>query len=450
MVVDAGYPTDGYPADESRTARGSDYARLSREIREAGLLRRRHGYYIAKITVNLLLLLGGWTAFFLLGPSWWQLLVAAFLGVMFGQCGFIGHDAGHRQISGSKRTDDLIGRVHGNLLIGLSFGWWISKHNRHHAHPNQVGRDPDIAGAAIAFTPDQALARRGMGAWLARHQAWLFFPMLLLEGLHLHVAGVRALLSRSRSAAKWLEGTLLIAHIAGYLAAVFLVLPVLQAVIFIVIQQSVFGVYLGCAFAPNHKGMPVIRGRREDRLPPSSGHHLTQHPGRMVHRLRPRRAQLPDRTSPVSFHAAAQLAACAGTDTSVLRGERHRLQSDRTPGLLRAGAPPPRYRRRDARGRPVLAGTYASDLAGLHRDGRDHLGRLHVRHQIRDDLPERRVGNAGARVLERLPERRVPVSLALHHQDLRVRPGYEVNEREDRILGGASLFISRENSARLT
>ncbi len=258
MVVDAGYPTDGYPADESRTARGSDYARLSREIREAGLLRRRHGYYIAKITVNLLLLLGGWTAFFLLGPSWWQLLVAAFLGVMFGQCGFIGHDAGHRQISGSKRTDDLIGRVHGNLLIGLSFGWWISKHNRHHAHPNQVGRDPDIAGAAIAFTSDQALARRGMGAWLARHQAWLFFPMLLLEGLHLHVAGVRALLSRSRSAAKWLEGTLLIAHIAGYLAAVFLVLPVLQAVIFIVIQQSVFGVYLGCAFAPNHKGMPVF------------------------------------------------------------------------------------------------------------------------------------------------------------------------------------------------
>jgi fatty acid desaturase len=263
LVVDASYPADGYPAegysaDESRDTRGSDYARLSRVIRDAGLLRRRHGYYVVKITVNLLLLIGGWAAFFLLGRSWWQLLVAVFLGVMFGQCGFLGHDAGHRQISGSKRTDDLIGRIHGNLLIGLSFGWWISKHNRHHAHPNQVGRDPDIAGAAIAFTPGQALARRGMGAWLARHQAWLFFPMLLLEGLHLHVAGVRALLSRRRSAAKWLEGTLLIAHIAGYLAAVFLVLPVPQAVIFIVIQQSVFGLYLGCAFAPNHKGMPVF------------------------------------------------------------------------------------------------------------------------------------------------------------------------------------------------
>jgi fatty acid desaturase len=97
-----------------------------------------------------------------------------------------------------------------------------------------------------------------MGTWLARHQAWLFFPMLLLEGLHLHVAGVRALLSRRSSAVKWLEGVLLIAHIVGYLAAVFLVLPVPMAVLFIVIQQSVFGVYLGCAFAPNHKGMPVF------------------------------------------------------------------------------------------------------------------------------------------------------------------------------------------------
>ncbi len=238
--------------------RGSDYAELSRTIREAGLLRRRPGYYSIKIGVNLILLLCGWAVFFLVGRSWWQLLVAVFLGVMFTQTGFIGHDAGHRQISGSKRTDDLIGRVHGNLLIGLSYGWWISKHNRHHAHPNQVGRDPDIAGAAIAYTPDQTRARRGLGKWLASYQAWLFFPMLLLEGIHLHVAGVRTLLSRPHGKVKVAEGALLIAHIAGYLTAVFLVLSPPQAVIFIVIQQGVFGIYLGCAFAPNHKGMAVL------------------------------------------------------------------------------------------------------------------------------------------------------------------------------------------------
>jgi fatty acid desaturase len=227
-------------------------------IRRAGLLGRRPGYYSAKITVNLLLLAGGWTAFVLLGRSWWQMLVAVFLGIMFTQTGFIGHDAGHRQISGSRHINDLIGRIHGNLLIGLSYGWWISKHNRHHAHPNQAGRDPDIAGRAIALTADQSRARRGAGIWLARHQAWLFFPMLLLEGLNLHVAGARAITRHRTTSGKVGEAGLLVAHIAGYLTAVFLVLSPLQAVAFIALHQGLFGLYLGSSFAPNHKGMPVF------------------------------------------------------------------------------------------------------------------------------------------------------------------------------------------------
>jgi fatty acid desaturase len=240
------------------TRQGSDYAELSRAVRKAGLLRRRPCYYSIKISVNLLLLAGGWAVFALLGRTWWQLVVALFLGVMFAQTGFIGHDAGHRQISGSKRVDGLIGRIHGNLFIGLSYGWWISKHNRHHAHPNQVGRDPDIAGAAIAFTPNQMRSRRAAGKWLAGYQAWLFFPMLLLEGFHLHVSGVRALLGGRRFTLRLVDGALLITHFAAYLTAVFLVLSPLQAAAFIVIQQGMFGIYLGCAFAPNHKGMPVL------------------------------------------------------------------------------------------------------------------------------------------------------------------------------------------------
>jgi fatty acid desaturase len=208
--------------------------------------------------VNLLLLAAGWTAFTLLGRSWWRMLAAIFLGIMFTQTGFIGHDAGHRQISGSRRIDSLIGRIHGNLLIGLSYGWWISKHNRHHAHPNYAGRDPDIAGRAIALTAGQARARRGAGIWLARRQAWLFFPMLLLEGLHLHVAGVRAMTRHRAAPVKVSEAGLLAAHVAGYLAAVFLVLSPLQAVAFIALHQGLLGLYLGSSFAPNHKGMPVF------------------------------------------------------------------------------------------------------------------------------------------------------------------------------------------------
>ena len=247
----------GVPPALPAAGPGSDYAQLSRVVRQAGLLRRRPVYYSLKIGLNLLLLAAGWTAFAMLGQSWWQMLVAVFLAVMFTQTGFIGHDAGHRQISGSKRADGLIGRIHGNLLIGLSYGWWVSKHNRHHAHPNQVGRDPDIGGRAIAFTPGQIQGRHRLAAWLGRYQAWLFFPMLLLEGLHLRIAGMRALLGRSGKA-RWAEAGLLAVHIGGYLTAVFVVLSPVQGVVFLVVQQGLFGVYLGSSFAPNHKGMPVF------------------------------------------------------------------------------------------------------------------------------------------------------------------------------------------------
>jgi fatty acid desaturase len=263
MSVGAANPAAGPYADPETApagCRGSEYARLCRQVKQAGLLDRRPRNYAVKICVNLVLLAAGWTVFALVGRSWWQLLVAVFLAAMFTQTGFLGHDAGHQQICRSRRVNDLLGRLHGNLLIGLSYGWWLSKHNRHHAHPNQVDRDPDIAGNAIAFTEEHSRARRGSGAWLARHQAWLFFPMLLLEGFHLHAASVRALFSRSTGTrlTKLFEAALLAIHLGGYLAAVFWVLSPVQAVCFIVVQQGLFGVYMGCSFAPNHKGMAIF------------------------------------------------------------------------------------------------------------------------------------------------------------------------------------------------
>jgi len=39
---------------------------------------------------------------------------------------------------------------------------------------------------------------------------------------------------------------------------VLLVLPPVKAVTFILVQQGLLGFYLGCSFAPNHKGMPIL------------------------------------------------------------------------------------------------------------------------------------------------------------------------------------------------
>ncbi len=248
------------PARTSLTGdRGSEYAELSRQVRAAGLLARRPGYYRGRTTLLLLLAVAGWTAFAVVGHSWWQLAVAAFLAVVFTQLGFLGHEAGHRQVFRSRRSDDLLGLLCGNFMIGLSYSWWVGKHNRHHSYPNHVGRDPDVAAGGIAFTREQVMARQSrFGRWAARHQAALFFPMLFLEGLALHIASVRDLLKRSPDRGGWVEPALLATHFCGYLAIVFFVLPPAWAVAFIATQQGLFGLYMGISFAPNHKGMAMF------------------------------------------------------------------------------------------------------------------------------------------------------------------------------------------------
>jgi fatty acid desaturase len=242
--------------------RGSEYAQLSRQIKHSGLLERRSRYYVWKIAVTAGLLVAGWVAFVLVGNSWWQLAVAAFLAVMFTQVGFLGHDAGHRQIYGSRRANYVLGILLGNLGIGLSYGWWVSKHNRHHANPNTEGADPDIMLSVLAFTATQARTSRGLARLAFRFQAYLFFPMLLLEAVSLHTSSIRALASRAARYRAWEVG-LLVTHAAGYLTVVFLVLSPVKAVVFIVVQQGLFGLYLGSSFAPNHKGMPILDGSDE-------------------------------------------------------------------------------------------------------------------------------------------------------------------------------------------
>lgn len=223
---------------------------------------RRPLYYAVRMALVTALYVAGWAAFVLVGNDWWTLAVGAFLAVTFGQVALVAHDVGHRQVFRLSRASALAGRIAGNLGIGMGYGWWQDKHSRHHANPNHEELDPDVTPDILVWSQKQAREATGLPRLIGRAQAFLFFPLLTLEGFNLHVSGVRALANRSLKQRR-VEGALLIGHFVLYLAALFLVLPPGKALVFLVVHQCLFGVYLGSIFAPNHKGMPTLTG--EDR-----------------------------------------------------------------------------------------------------------------------------------------------------------------------------------------
>ena len=237
----------------------SEFTALTRTVQEAGLMRRRYGYYWTRFVVITAMLVGLGVAFVMIGPSWWQMGIAALLALVLGQVMFLGHDAAHRQIFASGRWNDWASLVIANLYAGMSYGWWQHKHSRHHAKPNQIGADPDIDTGALVFTTEELpKPRTGLVGWFTQRQGWLFFPLLLLEGLNLHISGVRTIFGRGEVKRRPVEMAFVTLRLGGYLALVFWLLPVGMAFAFLGVQLGIFGVYMGAVFAPNHKGMPIV------------------------------------------------------------------------------------------------------------------------------------------------------------------------------------------------
>jgi len=131
-------------------------------VRDAGLLKKQPSFYIIRLAVISALASGLWTAGVFVGQAFnqnqvWILAgfgVAGLLGILSAQYGFIAHEAAHRQIFRSNKANDWLGLILANLFAGLSYGFWMKKHNQHHKVPNQIDADPDIAIRILSFTPE--------------------------------------------------------------------------------------------------------------------------------------------------------------------------------------------------------------------------------------------------------------------------------------------------------
>jgi fatty acid desaturase len=230
-------------------------------------MRRRRTFYLLVFGILLVVLGSAGTGFVLLGRTWFQLLIAAVLGILFTQFAFLAHEAAHHQVFASGRVNDWSARILGPLLVGMSYAMWVKKHTAHHQNPNTKDKDPDIHTGIVAFHEEGAAQKRGFAAVITRHQGALLFPLILFLGFSLVLDSAKTLFGNRGVRFRYVEIGLLVLRFGGYLTVLFLLLPWGMALAFVGVQMGVFGFYMGASFAPNHKGMPILEaGSRVDFL----------------------------------------------------------------------------------------------------------------------------------------------------------------------------------------
>lgn len=243
---------------EGPLSSAGEYQELCRRVKATGLFRSKPAFIWVRPAV-LLASLGLVLAGMILWPHNLavQILNGCLLGFAFMQIGFLMHDVGHRQVLRSPAANRAAGLFLGNLLIGVSYSWWVDQHNRHHRYPNNIDLDPDVQFAPLAFSPGQARAKKWPWRSLVKYQGFLFLPYLLGEHWNLHAQSFDHVL-RGRGRQGWAEGILLVCHQLAYFGLAFWILGPLPAIAFVACGKAVAGLYAGLVFAPNHKGMLMV------------------------------------------------------------------------------------------------------------------------------------------------------------------------------------------------
>lgn len=250
---------------KAKNTAASQYTELLKRVREAGLLKKTPSFYIIRLLVITAFSAILWGTLYTISLASAPIVLATaipvmiLLGIMAAQYGFIAHETSHRQVFHNNKTNDNVGRILANLFAGLSYGFWMKKHNRHHAKPNQIGADPDIDIRVLSFTTESLEKKKGVEKTLSKNQGWLFPILLLFTGFDLLLDSIVSVTSKDKNIKhRFFEfSMMLVRQLAPIAVLLFLFNPFYAAALWLVMMMA-FGIFMGGAFAPNHKGMPMV------------------------------------------------------------------------------------------------------------------------------------------------------------------------------------------------
>ena len=192
------------------------------------------------------------------GPLW--LLLAPIAAVAQLTMGFVGHDAGHYALSRLRWVNDVWGQIGMTLLCGMSFGFWRSRHNRHHAHCQEVTGDQEVSGDPdmhfgflFSVYPNSASWQTPLGRMFLRVQKWAFWPLAAFYWVTLRYDAIRDLFQRPRETK--VDRFLLPLHWVLLLVVPALIWSWPAAILAYVTVSCLSSLMTAAVFIPNHIGM---------------------------------------------------------------------------------------------------------------------------------------------------------------------------------------------------
>jgi fatty acid desaturase len=254
------------PSLIATTSTPSLYSELLKRVKSENLLEKKPSFYtkrFAIISAVSVLLWGGAVTLGLAHSWWWAALpIVILLGMCAAQYGFIAHETSHRQVFLSNKRNDFYGRVVANLFAGLSYGFWMKKHNQHHVTPNQIHKDPDIHIRVLAFRTEDMMEKKAPERWVTKNQGVLFPFLLTMTAFDLLLDSFLAVVRKSDTKNpvqyRFAEFAMMVVRQGVPIAALLLLFgPIFGGILWLVFMMT-FGLFMGGAFAPNHKGMPLI------------------------------------------------------------------------------------------------------------------------------------------------------------------------------------------------
>lgn len=122
-----------------------DFALLYKQVEAKGWFETDAKFYCF-LFLRLAVLFATFFLMVLFGSKrWWNYLLSAIINsIYWHQSAFVGHDLGHSGVTQTRAYDCALGILLGNVLGGISIGWWKSSHYVHHVVTNHPEHDPDI------------------------------------------------------------------------------------------------------------------------------------------------------------------------------------------------------------------------------------------------------------------------------------------------------------------